>query len=111
MTELVLGFLIAAGVGLTGVGAGSVLAPILMLFFKVSPAEAVGTALAFSAVTKLAIAPVYIVRKQIHYPTLLRLCALGIPTVPIGFFALKFLDVKNHRGVLYLSIGTLVAGM
>ena len=111
MTELALGFLIAAGVGLTGVGAGSVLAPILMLFFKMEPAEAVGTALAFSAVTKLAIAPVYIVRKQIHYPTLLRLCALGIPGVPIGFFALKYMDVKNHRGMLYLSIGSLVAGM
>ena len=53
MTEILVGFLIAAGVGLTGVGAGSLLAPVLMLFFKVPPAEAVGTALAFSAVIKL----------------------------------------------------------
>ena len=53
MTEILVGFLIAAGVGLTGVGAGSLLAPVLMLFFKVQPAEAVGTSLAFSAVTKL----------------------------------------------------------
>ena len=74
MTEILVGFLIAAGVGLTGVGAGSLLAPVLMLFFKIPPAEAVGTALAFSAIIKLTIAPVYVVRKQIHYPTLLRLC-------------------------------------
>jgi uncharacterized protein len=111
MTELVLGFLIAAGVGLTGVGAGSVLAPILMLFFKVAPAEAVGTALAFSAITKVTIAPVYIARKQLHYPTLWRLCALGVPGVPAGFFALKYLDVQHHRTALYLAIGTLVGGM
>src|ERR1039458_6330761 len=77
MTEILVGFLIAAGVGLTGVGAGSLLAPVLMLFFNVPPAAAVGTALAFSAVIKLTIAPVYIVRKQIHYPTLLRLCCGG----------------------------------
>ena len=63
MTEILVGFLIAAGVGLTGVGAGSLLAPVLMLFFKVPPAEAVGTALAFSAVIKLTIAPVYVIAK------------------------------------------------
>lgn len=111
MTEILVGFLIAAGVGLTGVGAGSLLAPVLMLFFRVPPAEAVGTALAFSAVIKLTIAPVYIVRKQIHYPTLLRLCCGGVPGVLIGFYAMDLLDAKNHRGVIFMVIGSLVAGM
>ncbi len=111
MTEILVGFLVAAGVGLTGVGAGSLLAPVLMLFFKVPPAEAVGTALAFSAVIKLTIAPVYIVRKQIHYPTLLRLCCGGVPGVLLGFFAMGLLDAKHHRGVLFLGIGGLVSTM
>ncbi|HVN06898.1 MAG TPA: sulfite exporter TauE/SafE family protein [Bryobacteraceae bacterium] len=111
MTEILVGFLVAAGVGLTGVGAGSLLAPVLMLFFKVPPAEAVGTALAFSAVIKLTIAPVYIVRKQIHYPTLLRLCCGGVPGVLLGFFALSMLDIKHHRNSLFLVIGALVATM
>lgn len=111
MTEILVGFLVAAGVGLTGVGAGSLLAPVLMLFFKVPPPAAVGTALAFSAVIKLTIAPVYMVRKQIHYPTLLRLCAGGIPGVLLGFFAMNMLDTKNHKGILFLGIGGLVASM
>lgn len=111
MIEMLVGFLIAAGVGLTGVGAGSVMAPILMLFFRVPPAEAVGTALAFSAVIKLTIAPVYIARKQVHYPTLLRLCAGGIPGVLTGFFLMDLLDTRHHRGALYLTIGGLVASM
>jgi uncharacterized membrane protein YfcA len=111
MTELLVGFLIAAGVGLTGVGAGSLLAPILMLFFRVPPAEAVGTALAFSAVIKLTIAPVYIIRKQIHYPTLLRLCCGGVPGVLVGVFAMDLLDAKHHRGTLFMIIGGLVASM
>src|SRR5690242_4107107 len=109
MTEMLVGFLIAAGVGLTGVGAGSVMAPILMLFFKIPPAEAIGTTLAFSTITKLVIAPVYMVRKQIHYPTLWRLCYGGIPGTLAGFFVLGFLDMRNHQKALYLAIGLMVA--
>jgi uncharacterized protein len=111
MVEMLVGFLIAAGVGLTGVGAGSLMAPVLMLFFRVPPTEAVGTALAFSAVIKLTIAPVYIIRKQIHYPTLLRLCLGGVPGVLAGFYAMNLLDAKHHRGTMFLIIGSLVASM
>lgn len=39
-------------VGLTGVGGGSLMAPILILFFGVNPAIAVGTDLWFAAITK-----------------------------------------------------------
>jgi uncharacterized protein len=111
MVVMLVGFLIAAGVGLTGVGAGSLMAPVLMLFFRVPPAEAVGTALTFSAVIKLTIAPVYIIRKQIHYPTLLRLCLGGVPGVLAGFYAMNLLDAKHHRGAMFLIIGSLVASM
>jgi uncharacterized membrane protein YfcA len=111
MTEILVGFLIAGGVGLTGVGAGSLLAPILMLFFRVQPPEAVGTALAFSAIIKVTMAPVYVFRKQIHYPTLLRLCIGGVPGVMCGFYAMDLLDAKHHRGTLFLVIGGLVSTM
>ena len=62
--EYVLGFLIASAVGLTGVGAGSVTAPILILFFHLKPAVAVGTALTFAAVIKLAVLPIYLRRHR-----------------------------------------------
>ena len=48
------GLLVGAMVGLTGVGGGSLMTPILMLLFGQSPAVAVGTDLVFSAATKLA---------------------------------------------------------
>jgi len=111
MTEMLVGFLIAAGVGLTGVGAGSVMAPILMLFFKLPPPEAVGTTLAFSTITKLVIAPVYVFRKQVHYPTLLLLCYGGVPGVLVGFYIMGMLDMRHHEGAIYLVVGLLIAVM
>jgi uncharacterized membrane protein YfcA len=47
--EYLLGFLIGTAVGLTGVGAGSLTAPILILFFHLTPQQSVGTALTFAA--------------------------------------------------------------
>jgi uncharacterized membrane protein YfcA len=111
MLVILVGFLIGNGVGLTGVGAGALMAPILMLFFKVSPVQAVGTALAFSAVIKMTAAPIYIVRKQVHLPTLIRLAIGGIPGVLAGFYFMDLLDAKNHRSMLFLIMGGLLSTM
>ena len=40
-------------VGLTGVGGGALMTPLLLLFFGVAPMAAVGTDLWFAAITKL----------------------------------------------------------
>jgi uncharacterized protein len=46
------GFCVGALVGLTGVGGGSLMTPLLILLFGVHPASAVGTDLLFAAATK-----------------------------------------------------------
>ena len=46
------GFIVGALVGVTGVGGGSLMTPILIVLFGVSPATAVGTDLLFAAATK-----------------------------------------------------------
>jgi hypothetical protein len=61
--EFLLGFAIAALIGLMGVGGGVITAPVLALFFGVPPAESVGTALIFTAVVKLTAAPIYLFRR------------------------------------------------
>ncbi len=48
-----LGFLVGALVGLTGVGGGAVLTPLLVLLIDVPPSVAIGTDLAFAAITKV----------------------------------------------------------
>jgi hypothetical protein len=110
MVSLV-GFLIALGVGLTGVGAGAVTAPVLILFFGIAPAESVGTSLAFAAVIKLAVAPVYLVRRQVHLKILLRLVLGGIPGVLAGVYIVSELNAKRHESTLLVLVGLTVAAL
>lgn len=48
------GLLVGTLVGLTGVGGGSLMAPILILLFGIAPSTAVGTDLWFASLTKMA---------------------------------------------------------
>jgi uncharacterized membrane protein YfcA len=48
------GFLVGFLVGLTGVGGGSLMTPLLILFFGIHPTSAVGTDLLYAAATKTA---------------------------------------------------------
>ena len=63
--EILAGFLIALAIGITGVGAGSITAPILILFFHQSATDAVTTALVFGTVVKLIATPIYLSRGQV----------------------------------------------
>ncbi|MBP9737543.1 MAG: TSUP family transporter, partial [Rhodoferax sp.] len=53
ITFIFAGFFVGTVVGLTGVGGGSLMTPILIFFFGVKPYLAVGTDLLFAAFTKL----------------------------------------------------------
>jgi uncharacterized protein len=103
--EPVLGFIIAAAIGLTGVGAGVITTPVLILFFHLAPAQAVGTALIFASAVKLVGAPVYLVRKQVHWRTLLLLLAGGLPGVLGGSLLLNRIKSEHNEGVLYAVLG------
>ena len=106
--EFLLGFLIAAAVGLTGVGAGTITAPVLILFFHLSAANSVGTALAFAAIIKLVVLPVYLRRKQVGFRVLLLLCAGGIPGVLAGVYLISQLNARKHESVLFSILGVTI---
>ena len=65
-----LGFLISIFIGMTGVGAGTLTTPLLILLFGVPARVAVGTALIFGAVVKIITSPVYMARRQVDWRTL-----------------------------------------
>ena len=108
--ELALGFLIAALIAMTGVGAGTITAPMLILFLGVAPAEAVGTALVYSAAVKLVVVPIQIARRQVDWRTLGIMLLAGVPGVVIG--SLLFQRVVRTQGQtlwLYLALGVMIA--
>src|SRR5215472_12523183 len=106
--EVLVGFLIAAAIGLTGVGGGTLTAPVLMLYFNLSPATSVGTALSFSAIIKLAVLPVYLRRKQVGWRILLLLCAGGVPGVVAGVYLIGTLTERRHDNIVYLVLGATI---
>ena len=70
------GFLVGGLVGLTGIGGGSVMTPLLILVFGVHPLAAVGTDLLYAAVTKATGAKVHSGRNNVEW-RVVGLLALG----------------------------------
>lgn len=106
--EFLLGFVIALAISLTGVGAGSMTTPLLILFLGVSPANAVGTALTFGAIVKIVSVPLYAARRQVNVRILLLLLVGGLPGVIAGGLLLNHLKHSTTSGVLYIALGTLI---
>ncbi len=73
------GFAVGALAGLTGMGGGSVMTPLLILFFGVEPAAAVGTDLLFAAVTKATGAKVHAYRGNVDWRVVGLLAAGSLP--------------------------------
>ncbi len=107
--EVVLGFTIAALIALTGVGAGTITAPMLILFLHVPVPEAVGTALVYSAAVKLVVVPVQIWRRQVDWRTLGVMLLPGVPGVVIGvFFFQRLVRGQGNTLWLYLALGSMI---
>jgi uncharacterized membrane protein YfcA len=106
--EILAGFLIALAIGITGVGAGSITAPILILFFHQSASDAVTTALVFGTVVKLIATPIYMSRGHVNYQALKYLALGGLPAVVIGSFVLNSLDQKALSRPVLLIVGLTV---
>jgi uncharacterized protein len=107
--EIIIGFLIAATVGLTGMGGGSFTTPALVLLAGLSGAEAVGTAMIFAAVLRLLAAPFYLARRHVHLKYLLLLLAGAVPGLLLGTWLLHFMYVESWKSALLVIVGVLLA--
>jgi uncharacterized membrane protein YfcA len=108
--EVLLGFAIAVAISLTGVGAGTLTTPLLILFLRVPPAAAVGTALAFSAIVKVASVPFYVLRHQVSGRVLRLLLYGGIPGVLAGSVLLNRARTL-HNPLFTAALGIVIASM
>jgi len=108
MTEYVIGFIIAAFIALTGVGAGTITTPLLILFLGVPASVAVSTGLMFSAAVKLILVPSQIVRKQVSWRVLGWMLLGGLPGVLLGSVLIKHLDKHGPQGLLNALLGAVL---
>jgi len=108
MTHLLLGFLIALSVGLTGIGGGSFTVPALLLVAGLPPVEAVGTTFVFAGVLRLVAAPFYLATRQVH-SRYFRLLLLGaVPGLVIGMVALRILAKQDSNALIVFLVGILL---
>jgi uncharacterized membrane protein YfcA len=107
--NFLIGFLIAAAVGLTGIGGGSFTVPALVLVAGLGAGEAVGTAFLFAGVLRLIAAPFYLFKKQIHARYLWLLLQGAVPGLLVGTWALHLLNRNAGSPVVILLLGILLA--
>lgn len=97
---VVAGFVVGALVGLTGVGGGSLMTPILLLFFHIKPAVAVGTDLLYASITKSAGILAHGKLGNIDW-NMVKLLAMG--SVPASISTILFLRTLNVDSVHAIS--------
>lgn len=73
------GFAVGLLVGMTGVGGGSLMTPLLILLFGVHPTTAVGTDLLYAAATKTGGSLAHGLGRSIHWPAVIRLASGSLP--------------------------------
>jgi uncharacterized protein len=92
LVGLLIGFL----VGLTGMGGGSLLAPIMILIFRIPPVWAVGTDIAYSTVTKALGSIVHIRQKNVNFKVALWLACGSVPATLLSVSLVQF--IRKHYG-------------
>src|SRR6266705_3447752 len=87
------GLLIGLLVGLTGMGGGSLLAPIMILFFRVPPVWAVGTDITYSTITKAVGSIVHIRQKTVNFQIALWLACGSVPSTLLSVGLIHYLRI------------------
>jgi uncharacterized protein len=89
------GFGVGLLVGMTGVGGGSLMTPLLILLFGIHPSTAVGTDLLYAAATKAGGSLVHGWSRSIHWPAVIRLACGSIPASVLTLVVMWQLDLNG----------------
>lgn len=105
------GLLVGLLVGLTGVGGGSLMTPLLVLLFGVSPQTAVGTDLLYAAITKITGSAVHGWRDTVDWKIVRRLAYGSIPAAIATLVTLSYVGRigKSSEHVILLTLAALLA--
>ena len=100
------GFGVGLLVGMTGVGGGSLMTPLLILLFGIHPTTAVGTDLLYAAATKTGGSLIHGLGRSIHWPAVIRLACGSLPAsvATLLFMWQLNLDASAQRSVVNLVL-------
>lgn len=98
------GFVVGMLVGMTGVGGGALMTPVLILLFGVHPATAVGTDLLFAAATKTAGALMHGVTHTIDWRIVARLASGSVPMTVATLTLLAHFGLARGAAAGFISL-------
>jgi len=111
------GFGVGMLVGMTGVGGGSLMTPLLILLFGINPATAVGTDLLYAAATKTAGSVAHGFARSIDWQVVRRLATGSIPATVVTVVVLSLINESQAArslitvilsGALTVTAGVLI---
>lgn len=109
------GFIVGTLVGITGVGGGALMTPILIVLFGVAPATAVGTDLLYASVTKTAGSLVHGYAHSIDWSVVRRLATGSAPATLMTLAVLSHFDLNGeaakHLITLVLSFALFLTAL
>jgi uncharacterized membrane protein YfcA len=86
------GFGVGFLVGMTGMGGGSLMTPLLVLLFGIKPTTAIGTDIFYAAVTKTAGGWRHLKLKTVNIPLVWWMAAGSVPSAIVGVWVLDLLE-------------------
>ncbi|MDK9723326.1 MAG: sulfite exporter TauE/SafE family protein [Sterolibacteriaceae bacterium MAG5] len=108
LAQVISGFAVGAIVGVTGVGGGSLMTPLLVLLFGVAPATAVGTDLLYAAITKSGGTVIHARRGHVDWRIVGLLAAGSLPAAALTLFLVSRFapgGLGGAAGVIKVSLG------
>lgn len=103
------GFVVGLLVGMTGVGGGSLMAPILILLFGISPPTAIGTDLWFAGITKTVGGAIHHAKQNADLAVVGRLALGSIPASILTLVALNAMHwSKIEHGWIPFALGVVL---
>ncbi len=94
LSVVVTGFIVGGLIGLTGMGGGLLMTPLLVLFYGLPPTMAVGTDLVYAAMTKAVGSWQYFFQKTVKWDIVKKLVAGSCPGAIAGVLCIQML--KTH---------------
>lgn len=106
------GFAVGFLVGMTGVGGGSLMTPLLIILFHVHPTTAVGTDLLYASITKTGGSLVHAVNRTIDWRIVTRLAMGSLPAALATLLALRLakLDPATVSALITRVLGVALLG-